>query len=30
VNMQIQVSQGAIIDLFPYRKLRRFDRDPPV
>ncbi|WP_372597625.1 bifunctional isocitrate dehydrogenase kinase/phosphatase [Amphritea sp.] len=29
VNMQTQVSQGAIIDLFPYRKLRRFDRETP-
>ncbi|MBN0988127.1 bifunctional isocitrate dehydrogenase kinase/phosphatase [Amphritea pacifica] len=26
VNMQTQVRGGAIIDLFPYRKLRRFDR----
>ncbi len=29
-GMQYQVSQGAIIDLFPYRKLCRFDRETPV
>ncbi len=30
INMQSQVSQGAIIDLFPYRKLCRFDREVPI